>query len=136
MVYAYDGLHLKGKDTFTNTVVASGGSSNVTYIPVGADMTDRSSLTGTVIVNPSATTLRGYGLLDTCIIRIKSSMLGGDVVIFLDSTVGLPDTTYIAITGIDTLFKSDFYLECVVADSSADSTFTADHDVFWDIVVR
>ena len=134
--FAYDGLHLMGVKTITNTVTASGGSSETTVIVAGCDMVDRDAMTGVIIVYPSETTLRGYGLLDSCWIVVKSSLLDGPVTIDSTFKAALPCTAYVAVTGIDTLFKSDMYVSVNIADSSADSTFTADHVVKWDIVVR
>jgi len=128
------GYHLHNKGSMTNTMAASGASSAITKTLDGINMIDRSSLTGTVIVNASAVTARGYGLTDTCTIVIKTDGVSAD------STwkAGLPCTSFVAITAAigDTLFKSDASIYVRIADSSADSAFTADHTVVWNLVAR
>ena len=128
------GYHLRGHGTVVNTVAASGASSATAIELDGINMLDRKSLVGYVIVEPSATTSRGYGLADTCNIIIRSD--GIDV----DSTwkAGLPCTSFVAITSVigDTLFREDAYIYIKIADSSADSTFTASHNVKWSLIAR
>lgn len=135
VVYA-GGRHTYSRKTITNTVAASGASSAVTATVVGFPMHDYSSLTGAIIVNPSVTTLRGYGLADTCTIVIKSSLFSDAVSVDSTWKAGLPCTSFVALPENDTLFMGDMYVYIRIADSSADSTFTADHEVIWDLTAR
>lgn len=134
----YAGASYVGNTTFTNTMAATGASSSTSFTPMGIDMTSLNTLTGIVVVEPSVTALRGYGLVDTCNIMIKTT-LGSDGVA-VDSTwkAGLPCTAFVAILPAvgDTAFKRDAYIYVTVADSSADSVFTAEHKIWWDLVAR
>ncbi|GAI03206.1 unnamed protein product, partial [marine sediment metagenome] len=80
---------------------------------------------GRIMVSPAAQTYHGFGLKDSCKIRLLTSRQGEIRVLDSVFQAGLPCSLRVAIDSAeDTLIFTDLYLDIWIVDSTSDSIFT------------
>lgn len=95
-------------------------------------------LTGWIVIGDPTSSLRGLGLSDSAVIRLRTSNGTVDLVVAADSVGSTPCTLIVAVANTgDTLFKDEFYFEWATFDTTGDTTtHEFSYPISWKLTFR
>jgi hypothetical protein len=119
----------------TGDTTALGYSYSTTVVGLTNNMKDYDAAVGRVYIADGSPALRGTGLVDSLKMVLCTSLQGLERRLDSATLGAFPGSLYFSFSA-DTLFYHDLYLEVTLIDSTTDTAFDRDYDMWWDIIVK